>query len=241
MKQALDIRAALESSVTPLEQHARDRALGRIQDALARPGALTPRRLHIRVPRTVAVSAAVAVSAVIVAAAVAVMAHVWRQPGARAPSAPGRERVVPPPVHALRPGGPPASTLPSSVPAPPSRVVPAAPPPPPARPATRHPRRELTAEALYLQAEAALRGGHFARAGALLRRVVQRDRDTPLADAARYDLALLAIRLGRARQALELLDRIAADADDGPLGRAARALRCHVARENRLPCGARAP
>ena len=238
----LEVRKAVESTVAPLGGQARDATLRRIQASIAAPGPVVPQRgPRLRLSGTAAVPVAVVVSAAIVAAALAVMmAHTRRQPGARGPVAPGQPRVAPPPVRALRPAGPPASLSPPRVAAVPP-VKASGPPPSLARPASLHPVRELTAEALYLQAEAALRADHRARAGALLRRVIERDPTGRLADAARYDLALLAVRAGRAHRALELLDQIAAHAGEGPLDRAARALRCRVAREHRLPCGPRAP
>ena len=130
--------------------------------------------------------------------------------------------------------------VPAPAPAPVPRAVstPVAPraAPPPAKVATEPsmppelPALESSAADLYARAEAALRVRDPAQARTLLQRILDEHGEDPLVDAARYDLALLALERDDRAAARQLAELIISSGRDPNLKIAARKLRDRIAR-----------
>ncbi|MEJ7601912.1 MAG: tetratricopeptide repeat protein [Kofleriaceae bacterium] len=131
--------------------------------------------------------------------------------------------AVPPPVIVPRPVTVPPPVI-APRPRPPSIAA-------PAPPITKAPELVIppsSASDLYARAEAALRVRDPAQARALLERLLDEHREDPLVDAARYDLALLALERKDTRAALQLSEQLITSARDPNLRRAARKLRDRI-------------
>jgi hypothetical protein len=86
------------------------------------------------------------------------------------------------------------------------------------------------AEAQYLAAEALMRAGSIARARAVLLDLLERHAGDPHAEAARIDLARMALDDGDPAQASRLMSRLRDPPHDPALAQPARHLRCRIER-----------
>ncbi len=154
------------------------------------------------------------------------------------------EPVVPPP-DSVRPEPPvPPPAVPEVEPppvAPPAEAVQPEPPavpevePPPGVPEVEPPpvAPRLAATELYARAEAALRAKDPSSARQLLQRILAEHPEHPLVDAARYDLALIALGAGDPELALGYARQIIDAGRDANLRAAARKLHERIQRETR--------
>lgn len=143
-----------------------------------------------------------------------------------------------PPVEVPRPAPAgmrePAPPAPPPVPAPIADSAERTPPPQPAappQPAFAPPPVQVTPSSLYRQAERALQRGDESGAHKTLAEIISRFPGDPMADAARFELALLLQKAGKRRQALALADELGHDGREGPFVEPARFLRCRLEAE----------
>jgi ferric-dicitrate binding protein FerR (iron transport regulator) len=109
-------------------------------------------------------------------------------------------------------------------------------PDPPVAPAARA-QRPVDLEALYAEAEAAMRARATARARRALKTIVDRDRNGPLGQAALIDLARLALADGDRAEARRALARLPNPVSDPALAETAAHLRSRVALPESGPPG----
>ena len=89
--------------------------------------------------------------------------------------------------------------------------------------------RPVDLEALYAEAEAAMRARSFARARRTLETIVDRDGNGPLGEAALIDLARLALAGGDREEARRALARLPSPVSDPALAETAAHLRSRIA------------
>lgn len=105
-------------------------------------------------------------------------------------------------------------------------------PPAPPRPKSRAPRRaappRVTAETIYRRAESALADGRADEAERHLQELLERFKEDPLAESARYELARIAREQGRLEEAHRWLVRLLERREDPALAEAGQRLLCQI-------------